>query len=400
MIPPHRLDIDAPWLFEALASPWGADPAEAARRLEEFWAPAGDGIACLSVRSAFALLLQAAGWAAGDEVVCTAINIPDMRRIITEHRLTATVVDVAEDTLAPEPGALERALGPRVRAVLVAHLFGGRVKLEPILALARPRGIMVIEDAAQAFRGPRERGHPEADVSLFSFGMLKTATACGGALTRVRNPALLTRMRQIQAGWPLQPAGAYFRRLLRMCAIAAGQIPPVYGALSAGLRGAGVSLGAVMRAMSRGLPDRADASYLDCLQLAPCAPLLNFLTRRLQRFDPERLLHRAAAAESVLSRFPASMRVGTGLEAPSWWLAPLLVPAPGQLRKRLLNEGFDVSDASNVCAIGEVPRARAMIEHLVFLPVAPEYPPRVLERLADCVQGAIAETSAPGAAPC
>ncbi|MBI4867360.1 MAG: hypothetical protein HY816_10450 [Candidatus Wallbacteria bacterium] len=56
------------------------------------------------------------------------------------------------------------------------------------------------------------------------------------------------------------------------------------------------------------------------------------MTRCLQRFDPERLLHRAAAAESVLSRFPASMRVGTGLEAPSWWLAPLLAPEPGPPR--------------------------------------------------------------------
>ncbi|MBI2945806.1 MAG: DegT/DnrJ/EryC1/StrS family aminotransferase [Candidatus Wallbacteria bacterium] len=43
---------------------------------------------------------------------------------------------------------------------MAAHLFGGRVELEPILALTRPRGIMVIEDAAQAFRGPRNLGHP------------------------------------------------------------------------------------------------------------------------------------------------------------------------------------------------------------------------------------------------
>ena len=77
--------------------------------------------------------------------------------------------------------------------ILVAHLFGSRVDLAP---LARP-GVLLVEDCAQSFRGPGARGDPPADVSLFSFGSIKTATALGGALVRVEDAALRARMREL-----------------------------------------------------------------------------------------------------------------------------------------------------------------------------------------------------------
>ena len=50
--------------------------------------------------------------------------------------------------------------------ILVAHLFGSRVPLDPLAAAARRHGALLVEDCAQSFRGPQSSGDPLADVSL------------------------------------------------------------------------------------------------------------------------------------------------------------------------------------------------------------------------------------------
>ena len=79
--------------------------------------------------------------------------------------------------------------------MLVAHLFGGRADVTEIVAWAREHALLVVEDAAQAFTGPADLLDPRVDVALYSFGLIKTATAAGGALVGVRDPALLQRLR-------------------------------------------------------------------------------------------------------------------------------------------------------------------------------------------------------------
>src|SRR5690606_31664613 len=127
----------------------------------------------------------------------SALNIKGMIKIVDRQGLTPVPIDLDIEHMAPRLELIERAITPATRAIVVAHLFGTRLDLAPLAAIARRRGIMLIEDCAQAFDGSRYRGHPEADVSMFSFGPLKTATALGGAILRVRDPALLSRMREI-----------------------------------------------------------------------------------------------------------------------------------------------------------------------------------------------------------
>jgi dTDP-4-amino-4,6-dideoxygalactose transaminase len=53
--------------------------------------------------------------------------------------------------------------------------------------------LLVVEDCAQAYCGTEFDGHPDADVAIFSFGPIKTATASGGGLLRVRDGELLSQ---------------------------------------------------------------------------------------------------------------------------------------------------------------------------------------------------------------
>lgn len=135
--PRHRIDIGiADLAFGAVATLLPLGPARPARAVEARWSPDGDTLACLSARSAFDLLLSGLDLAPGSEVLVSAVTVPDMPRILAEHGLVAVPVDLDVDTLGPRVDLLERLRTPRTRAVLVAHLFGGRLDLGPVAAFA------------------------------------------------------------------------------------------------------------------------------------------------------------------------------------------------------------------------------------------------------------------------
>src|SRR5262245_6425144 len=191
-----RLDID--WSDLAWAV-WYClarrDAVAIARRIEQSWSPAGAAVACLSVRSGFDLVLRALELPAGSEVLVSALTIPDMVRILEEYGLVAVPVDIDLASLGPTRETLERAVSPRARAILAAHLFGSRMPIDELVAFARRRGLLVFEDCAQAYEGPAYAGHSQADVSLFSFGTIKTSTALGGGLLVIRDPGVRERVR-------------------------------------------------------------------------------------------------------------------------------------------------------------------------------------------------------------
>lgn len=188
-------------------------------------------MACLSVRTGLDLLLAALALDGGDEVLVSAVTHPDMVRI-EAHGLRAIPVDVEAATLAPRRESLEMALTSRSRVLLVAHLFGGRVGLAPLAAFTREHGLLLVEDCAQAFHGPEKMGAPEADVSMYSFGPIKTATALGGAVLRVRDERLLVRMRSAEESLPVQPHGEYLAKLLKFVCLILLARPVPYGLLA------------------------------------------------------------------------------------------------------------------------------------------------------------------------
>jgi perosamine synthetase len=96
-----RLDIG--WRDLACAGSGCLGPGnrrELAADIERLWSP-GEAIACLSVRSAFDLLLAALKLPPGSEVIVSAITIEGMLRILEEHRLVAMPADLEIACMAP-----------------------------------------------------------------------------------------------------------------------------------------------------------------------------------------------------------------------------------------------------------------------------------------------------------
>lgn len=140
--------------------------------------------------------LATLGIGEGDEVITTPMTFAASANVIEHVRARPVLVDVQSDTLNIDPEAIERAITPRTRAILPVHYAGHPVDLDAIDAIARPRAINVIEDAAHAlpatFRGQPigSGGNPVA----FSFYATKNLTTGEGGMLS-GDPEFLDRAR-------------------------------------------------------------------------------------------------------------------------------------------------------------------------------------------------------------
>jgi len=142
-------------------------------------------IATSSCTGALHLALAALGVGPGDEVI-----VPDLTWVATASAVayvgaTPVFVDVQPRSWCMDPSAFEAAITRRTRAVIPVHLYGHPAPMDALVAIARDRGIAVVEDAAPAIGatiGERKVG-TFGDLAAFSFqGAKLLVTGEGGML--------------------------------------------------------------------------------------------------------------------------------------------------------------------------------------------------------------------------
>src|SRR5262245_6996212 len=158
---------------------------------------AGHALAVGSGTYAVELALRALRVGPGDEVVLAAYDYPG--NFLTVHALGAVpvLVDVCPGDWNLDPARLEAALTPASRAVVVSHLHGGVVPMREVMALARERGLAVVEDACQCpgswIQG--RRAGTWGDAGVVSFGGSKLLTAGRGGALLTGDAAVASRAR-------------------------------------------------------------------------------------------------------------------------------------------------------------------------------------------------------------
>jgi dTDP-4-amino-4,6-dideoxygalactose transaminase len=370
-----RLALDIGWgdLAAALAPP----RPDAEDRIALHVRRPAHAVTALSVRSAFDALLAELDLPDGCEIVMSAVNIDGMFEIARAHGLTIRPVDVELSTLAPAASAVKRAIGPKTRLVLVAHLFGARADLAGVAAVCRRAGVLLVEDCAQAFTGALTLA---GDVALYSFGPIKSATALGGAVALVRDPKLVHRMRgRLDAYAPL-PHGWFVRRLLKYAALKALNGPAPYGLLLKAIAASGRDPEATVGALARGF---SGADLLEAIRRRPPAGLLSLLNRRLDRSEWPEARH--ARAEAVLQALDVDVP-GVASADRSWWLAPVLSRDPERLVAGLRRAGFDATRGSTSLRALDMPNARRLIDQVVYLPVTRYLSARAGRRLVQAIR--------------
>jgi len=401
----HRLDIGSRQLLYALsACIWAWNPQKLSTRLIGDWSPSGNGIACRSVRSGFHLLLDALDLAPGDEILVSAITHPDMVRVIEAHGFVAVPVDLDIGTLAPSLDLAERLVTRKTRAILVAHLFGGRFDMHAAVAFAKRHRLHLWEDCAQAFTGAGDTGDPSTDASMYSFGALKTGTALGGALIKVRDLSVLQRMRDVQRSWPVQSRRKYAATVLKFMAFSLVTRPLAYGALAWFHRTTGRDFDRLVNSSVRAF---RSGRLLPQLEVQPSAPLLATMSFRLLTFDGVRLGRRAESGAWLAAHLPAGVRApGSEMDAHTHWLFPVVCSEPDALIAACRRAGFDAArGASSVAPVAapagrpqaEPEHARRMMQNLVFLPAYPELSRNSLTRLAEALELAVSVRPRPAA---
>jgi len=152
--------------------------------------------ACSSGTAALHTAVAAIDPEPGDEIVTSPIT--DMGAIapILYQGAIPVFADVDPETANVTAETIAPRLSDRTRAIVVTHLFGNPCDMAPILALARGRGIPVIEDCAQAFLasdGGRTVGTLGA-IGTFSLQQGKHITAGEGGIVTTDDEALARRM--------------------------------------------------------------------------------------------------------------------------------------------------------------------------------------------------------------
>jgi dTDP-4-amino-4,6-dideoxygalactose transaminase len=113
---------------------------------------------------ALILGMRAAGIGPGDEVLVPAFGAVPTAAAVVEAGATPAFCDVSESTGCVDPAEIEERVGPRTAAVVVVHLYGYPCDAHALRRVCDKRGILLIEDCAQAF-GARSPETSQADGS-------------------------------------------------------------------------------------------------------------------------------------------------------------------------------------------------------------------------------------------
>jgi len=398
------LDLSASDLAFALASTtYIARRSPIERQLEAITG----GLPCLSVRTAFDLWLTAMAFPRHSDIAMSAVTLPDMARIAEHHGLVPVPIDIQQDTMAPTAAAVEAVLTTRTCAIVIAHLFGGRARLDAIAEVADRVGLPLVEDCAQAFAGDTRDMHPRSAVALYSFGPIKSATALGGAIVRVHDRKVRAKMRELASDYPIQTRTAYAARAAKYSLLWLGTKPPIYGAAVAVADATGQDCASLAKKMSRGF---GGADLITAIRMRPSLPLLTVLRHRLLGDPATRLVARAAAGNWLARMLPRHIAV-PGLKAlnPTWWLFPIAVGNPQVVARCLREAGFDASRGTTSLAPIEPTAghkspstARAIMQSIVYVPVGAETTPLQLRTICDVLARValpVGETSASKSLP-
>lgn len=146
--------------------------------------------------------LMALGIGPGDEVVLPSYTFFATAGVVARLGAVPVFVDIEPESFNLDPRGVRKVLRERTKAILPVHLFGRCASLEPILQVARERGLPVVEDAAQAIGAVGDGGRRAGTLGVlgcFSFFPSKNLGGFGdGGMVVTEDEGLAERLRRLR----------------------------------------------------------------------------------------------------------------------------------------------------------------------------------------------------------
>lgn len=160
------------------------------------------GVGLNSGTDALHLALRALDIGAGDEVITTPFTFVATTEAIGIVGAKPVFVDIDPRTYNIDPDAVEAAITARTKAIMPIHLYGAPADMSALMAIARRRGLRVIEDCAQAIGATLEGRFVGTfgDIGAYSFFPSKNLGAYGdGGMAVCDSDAIAGRLRSLRA---------------------------------------------------------------------------------------------------------------------------------------------------------------------------------------------------------
>lgn len=190
-------------LIECIETAWISSEGPFVKRFEaEFAARVGRkfGIAVCNGTAALEAAVIALDLGPGDEVILPTFTIISCAAAIVRAGATPVVVDCDTLTWNMTAELVAEKITSKTRAIMVVHIYGLPVEMDPILELADKHGLKIIEDAAE-MHGQTYKGRPcgsFGDLSTFSFYPNKHITTGEGGMIVTDDEALAERCRSLR----------------------------------------------------------------------------------------------------------------------------------------------------------------------------------------------------------
>lgn len=156
-----------------------------------------ESILCASGTVAVELALRGVRVEPGDEVILAAYDFKANFQNVLTVGATPVLVDIDPASWQLDDSQLENAVSEKTKAIIVSHLHGGCVPMQPVMELADRHGVSVIEDACQATGAVLDgcRAGAAGHVGVLSFGGSKLMTSGRGGAVMTNRPEIAQRIR-------------------------------------------------------------------------------------------------------------------------------------------------------------------------------------------------------------
>ena len=144
-----------------------------------------------SCTAALEMAAMLSGIGPGDEIIMPSFTFPSTANAFVLRGATPVFVDIREDTLCIDEAAIEDAINEHTRAIVPMHYGGVGAEMGRIMEIAKARGLIVIEDAAQALCA-RHDGRPLGsfgELAALSFHESKNVVCGEGGALLINDPS-------------------------------------------------------------------------------------------------------------------------------------------------------------------------------------------------------------------